>query len=56
MFENKTETLQVRVTPTQAEEFRRRAAEDGRRISEWLREIARREVERTRAGMAGRQA
>lgn len=43
-IELKTEVIQVRVTPTQAEQFREKAEEEGRRVSEWLRELARRET------------
>lgn len=44
LLELKSEVIQVRVTPTQATAFRERAAGEGRRVSEWLREVARREV------------
>lgn len=46
MDERKTEVIQVRVSPTQLERFRERAEEDGRRVSEWLRELARRELKK----------
>lgn len=43
-LELKTEVIQVRVTPTQGDAIRERAAREGRHVSEWMRELARREV------------
>lgn len=43
-LELKTEVVQVRLTPSQVEAVRERAEQDGRPVSEWLREIVRREV------------
>lgn len=51
--ELKTETIQVRVTPRQANAFREKAATEGRRVSEWLRELARREVATSGSGQRG---
>ncbi len=48
--EIKSETIQVRVTPRLGAAFRARAAEEGRRVSEWMRELARREVTANRHG------
>jgi hypothetical protein len=47
VVEKKSEIIPIRVTPTQAERFRERAAEEGRRVSEWMRELAQREVQPT---------
>lgn len=44
MADRKTELIQVRVTPKQAEAIRERAEQDGRPVSSWLRELARREI------------
>jgi hypothetical protein len=43
--ESKTEIIPIRVTPTQAKLFRERAESEGCRVSAWLREIARRELQ-----------
>ncbi len=43
-IELKSEVIQVRVTPSQGDAIRERAAKEGRRASEWLRELARREM------------
>jgi hypothetical protein len=42
--QNKTERVLVRLTPLQAEKVRRRAEQEGERVSTWLRHIALREV------------
>ena len=47
-IELKTEVIQIRVTPRQEKAFRAYAAAEGRRVSEWLRELAHREVAATR--------
>jgi hypothetical protein len=42
--QKKTEIIRIRATPTQVDRFREGAAKDGRRLSEWLRELAQREI------------
>jgi len=44
MADRKTELIQVRVTLKQAEAIKERAEQDGRPVSAWLRELARREM------------
>lgn len=46
MPEIKSVIIPIRVTPAQAEEFKKGAEQDGRRLSEWLRELARRELKK----------
>lgn len=43
-IENKTEVIPVRLTPTQADRVRKLATEQGQRLSEWFREVAKREL------------
>ncbi len=42
--ETKSRIVPVRITPTQEKAFRVQAEREGRRLSEWLRETAQREV------------
>ena len=42
--QNKTERVLVRLTPSQAETVRRRAEQEGERVSTWLRQLALREI------------
>jgi uncharacterized protein (DUF1778 family) len=45
-IENKSEMVVVRLTPTQADLFRRAADQEGFRLSAWLREVAQRAARR----------
>lgn len=44
MAENKTEVVPVRLPPTLARRVRKMARQDGRKLSEWFRELAHREA------------
>lgn len=48
-MELKTKVVQVCVTETQMERIKEVATGEGRRVSEWFRELARRELEKKQA-------